>query len=336
MALVTREASGLESRVEYELAAKCGNWQQLQLMKKQHGKEKVNPPTCDGLTRSERLLWYRNNEAEVQLDKERCAMSSNYRQLQLARGVRAVQESQEEKDNRMRTKSEALLWYRNGGEEEIMMDQEKLRNCGTWQQYHLMTRGRAEPRDPEQEITKSERLLWYRYGGGEAVVEARNQLCRDSKNWIQYKLTRDSQRHEEDLTTRMNRHWSDFRSKEELSQHLTKQRMEGVMEREEIRAEVRRRVEGYGSMAKECYEAHRHPWEEEEMVEEEARKEVMEENREERILQLRKTTEQMLTQRTEYLVSTRALALRAMKEDEESVASSRSVRRTATVVQQGA
>ena len=43
---------------------------------------------------------------------------------------------------------------------------------------NIHSRGRAEPRDPDQEVTKSERLHWYRYGGGEAIVEARNQLCR--------------------------------------------------------------------------------------------------------------------------------------------------------------
>jgi len=336
MALVTLEAHGLESRVEHELAAKCGNWQQLQIMKKQYGKEKVYPPTCEGLTRSERLLWYRNNQPKIQLDNERCSQSSNYRQLQLARGVKAVEETEEEKEARSRTRSEALAWYRNGGREKLEEEEEILRNCGTWQQYHLKTRGRAEARDLDQEITKSERLLWYRYGGGEAQVEARNQLCRESDNWVQYKLTRDTRLHAEDLTQSMNRHWSQFRSKEELSEHLTHLRNEGFQEREEIRSEVRRRVAGRASMAKACYEAYRHPWEAEELEEEESRRMVKEESREERIEQLRKTTEEMLTSRTEYLVSTRALALRAMKEDEEAVASSRSVRRTQTVVQQGA
>ena len=54
--------------------------------------------------------------------------SSNYRQLQLARGVRSVEETDEEKAGRDRTKSEALLWYRNGGEQ--IMDEEK-----TWPFY---------------------------------------------------------------------------------------------------------------------------------------------------------------------------------------------------------
>lgn len=335
MALVIREANGLESRVEHALAADCDNYQQLQFLKQKYGKEKVQPATCEGLTRSERILWYRANQPVVQLDSERCSQSSNYRQLQLARGFRAVAESQEERESRARTRSEALVWYRGGGREELEMDSEKLSNCGNWQQYHLMTRGRAEARDHDQEITKSERLLWYRYGGGHAAVEETAELCRDSGNWMQYKLSRDTRRHAEDLTDSMNRHWSDFRSKEELSDHMTFLRNEGIQEREEIRAEVRRRVEKSGCMAKECYEVHRQPFGVEELVEEESYKAAREESAEERIERLRKVTEQMLTSRTEYVVSTRSLALRAMKEDAEEVASSRTVRRTA-VVQSGA
>jgi len=336
MALVSREANCLETRVEYALAADCANYQQLQMMKKKYGKEKVQPKTCEGLTRSERLLWYRNNQPAIQLEKERCSQASNYRQLEMARGFRSVVETQEEKENRFRTRSEALLWYRGGGREELEEDSYKLRNCGNWQQYHLMTRGRAEPRDPEQEVTKSEALCWYRYGGGRDQVEATAQLCRESGNWMQYKMSRDTRRHAEDLTDSINRHWSDYRSKEELSEHMMNMRNEGIKEREEIRAEVRRRVSKSGCMAKECYEAHRQPYGVEELVEEQGIKVAREQSDEERIQALRKVTEEMLTARTEYVVSTRALALRAMKEDAEEVASARTVRRTATVVQQGA
>ena len=80
--------------MEYELAAQCSNYQQLLIMKKRLAMEKVggtillvlsvlyckvglgrvsswppqvNPPTCEGLTRSERLLWYRNNQEAVQV-----------------------------------------------------------------------------------------------------------------------------------------------------------------------------------------------------------------------------------------------------------------------------
>merc|ERR1712212_1477550 len=158
------------------------------------------------------------------------------------------------------------------------------------------TRGRAEPRDPDQEITKSERLHWYRYGGGKQMVEDRAQLCRDSGNWQQYKLARDTRQHADSLTDSMNRHWSDFRSQ--------------VMSR--------------ASVAKECYEAHCQPWAEDQLEEESLKKASAELSAEERIEQLRKTTEEMITSRTEYVESTRSLAMRAMREDAESVAASRS------------
>jgi len=210
-------------------------------------------------------------------------------------------------------------------------DAERLRNCGTWKQYHLMTRGRAEPRDPDQEITKSERLHWYRYGGGKQMVEERAQLCRDSGNWQQYKLARDTRQHASDLTDSMNRHWSDFRSKEEVSDYITSIREESLKEREEVRAHVRSQVMSRASVAKECYEAHCQPWAEDQVEEESLKKASAELSAEERIEQLRKITEQMITSRTEYAESTRSLAMRAMREDAESVAASRSVRRTAVV-----
>merc|ERR1712004_499909 len=222
-------------------------------------------------------------------DAERCAQSSNYRQLLLARGVRAIEETDEERAERSATRSEALMWYRNGGREMMEEDAERLRNSGTWKQYHLMTRGRAEPRDSDQEITKSERLHWYRYGGGQQMVEDRAQLCRDSSTWMQYKLARDTRQHADNLTDSINRHWSDFKSKAEVSDYITSLREESV------------------------------------------KKASAELSAEERIEQLRRTTEEMLTSRTEYVVSTRSLALQAMREDAEEVAASRTVRRTAVV-----
>ena len=45
----------------------------------------------------------------------RASCSSNYRQLQIMRGVRAVEETEEERMDRERTRSEALMWYRSGG-----------------------------------------------------------------------------------------------------------------------------------------------------------------------------------------------------------------------------
>merc|ERR1712107_931451 len=246
-------------------------------------------------------------------------------------GVRAIEETEEERAGRSATRSEALMWYRNGGREMMEEDAERLRNSGTWKQYHLMTRGRAEPRDPDQEITKSERLHWYRYGGGQQMVEDRAQLCRDSSTWMQYKLARDTRQHADNLTDSMNRHWSDFKSKAEVSDYITSLREESLKEREEVRAHVRSQVTSRASVAKECYEAHRQPWEAEQLEEESVKKASAELSAEERLEQLRRTTEEMLTSRTEYVVSTRSLALQAMREDAEEVAASRTVRRTAVV-----
>merc|ERR1712223_2344950 len=173
MALVTKEAQALESRLEWDLAAKCSNYQQLLIMKKNQGNEQgiQNATSCAGMTPSERLIWYRANQPAVELDGERCAQSSNYRQLLLARGVRAIEETDEERAGRSATTSEALMWYR--------------------------------------------------YGGGQQMVEDRAQLCRDSSTWMQYKLSRDTRQHADNLTDSMNRHWSDFKSRAEVSDYIT-------------------------------------------------------------------------------------------------------------------
>merc|ERR1712110_1285165 len=80
MALVTREAQALESRLEWELASRCSNYQQLLILKKNQGNENgiQSAASCQGMTPSERLIWYRANQPAVELDAERCAQSSNY------------------------------------------------------------------------------------------------------------------------------------------------------------------------------------------------------------------------------------------------------------------
>jgi len=334
MALVDRSVAGLEYRVERELAAQCGTWQQLNIMKKKYGEVRENPASCEGMTKSERLLWYRRNQPAIELDNYRVSCSSNYRQLQLARGVRSVEETDEEKAGRDRTKSEALLWYRNGGEQ--VMDEEKnmASLCGNWKQFHLMTRGRAEERDPDQVPTRSERLCWYR-SGGKALVDARDNLARDSSNWMQYKLTRDKQAFSANLEDKMNTNWSQFKSKQELSDYFSELRTESMEERESVRAMVRNRI-SRDSVAKTMYEINRQPWELEELEEESSRKVEAGLSREERIEELRRTTESMLTHRTEYIQSTRELALQAMREDQEAVAAARQSRKKVTVVEQAA
>ena len=102
----------------------------------------------------------------------RASCSNNYKQLQIMRGVRAVEETEEERLGRDRTRSEALGWYRAGGHLAVEEEKEMANLCGSWKQFHLMTRGRAEPRDEDQPPTRSERLAWYRNGGSD-LVDAR-------------------------------------------------------------------------------------------------------------------------------------------------------------------
>ena len=69
MALVDREYAGSEAWLERELVKQCGTWQQLSILKKKAVEERENPVSCEGLTPSERLLWYRRNVEGVELDK---------------------------------------------------------------------------------------------------------------------------------------------------------------------------------------------------------------------------------------------------------------------------
>ena len=69
MALVERQYAGAEAKLERELVKQCGTWQQLSLLKKKALEERENPTSCEGLTPSERVLWYRRIVEEVDLDK---------------------------------------------------------------------------------------------------------------------------------------------------------------------------------------------------------------------------------------------------------------------------
>ena len=64
------------------------------------------------------------------------------------------------------------------------------------------------------------------------AVEARDQLARDSSNWMQYKLTRDRQQFSDNLEDAVNTRWSQFKNKEELSDYLAMKRTESLEERE--------------------------------------------------------------------------------------------------------
>jgi len=324
MALVDRQYAGSEAWLERDLVGQCSTWQQLSLLKKRAMEERERPVNCDGLTKSERLLWYRDNEDKVDLDNYRASCSSNYRQLQLLRGVRGVEETEEEKMERDMTRSEAVMWYRSGGVDKVEQEKEVANLCGTWKQFHLMTRGRGEERDPDQIPTKSERLFWYRMGGHEDI-DARNQLARDSSNWMQYKLTRDRQVFADDLEMRVNTRWSQFKNKEEMSDYLSEKRTESMEEREAVRAMVRSKI-NKDTMTKTAYDINRQ--------EEAESKKKMETSmsREERIEKLRQVTEQMLTHKSDYSQSARVLAMQAYKEAEEEAKSSKQ-RRKVTIVE---
>jgi len=324
MALVDRQYAGSEAWLERDLVSQCSTWQQLSILKKRALEEREKPVSCDGLTRSERLLWYRDNQDKVDLDNYRASCSGNYRQLQLLRGVRGVEETEEERMERDMTRSEAVMWYRSGGLDQVQQEKEVANLCGTWKQFHLMTRGRGEARDADQIPTKSERLYWYRMGGYQDI-DARDQLARDSSNWMQYKLTRDRQEFADDLEMRVNTRWSQFKNKEEMSDYLSEKRTESMEEREAVRAMVRSKI-NKDTMTKTAYDIKRQ--------EEAESKKKMEASmsREERIEKLRQVTEQMLTHKSDYSQSARVLAMQAYKEAEEEAKSSKQ-RRKVTVVE---
>jgi len=337
MALVCREAAALEGRIERDLASQVSNYKQLMIAKRAvlEG-EKEQPETCEGLTRSQKLLWYRKNQDKIDLDNWRAGQSSNYRQLELLRGKRGVEETEEERAARGRTKAEALMWYRyKGGEEEIDRQRSAARMCSSWQQYKLMTEGRTYPRDEDQELTKSEALLWYRQGGSE-LVDIRDELARNSSNWRQFQLSRDTNQAAMELESKMNTNWSRFKGKEELSEYVNEMRAEAAMQREEVRTLVRSRVSSMteDTVTKKAVIAHQRPWSYGEVEEEEKMREEADMRSEERIARLRKVTEEMLTARNEYAVSTRDLVMKAIKEDEAAVAASRTSKKT-TIINQG-
>ena len=74
------------------------------------------------------------------------------------------------------------------------------------------------------------------------AVEARDQLCRDSSNWMQYKVTRDRQQFTDNLEDAVNTRWSQFKNKEELSDYLAMKRTESMEERESVRIMVRNKI----------------------------------------------------------------------------------------------
>ena len=64
--------------------------------------------------------------------------------------MRGVEETEEERAARPMTRGEAVNWYRSGGQHLVEQEAEVASLSGTWKQFHLMTRGRQEPRDEDQ------------------------------------------------------------------------------------------------------------------------------------------------------------------------------------------
>jgi len=321
-----------------ELAAMCSNWQQLDILKRRRQERregKIEHKHLKDMTRSEAKLWYRNNTDLVEEDKQMAGHCSNYRQLEIMRGNGAMQGKDWEE-----TRSKRITWFRNGGSEVVDNEKYLASQCSNWKQFHLLTRGSAASRSvqesDEEEIeekmpTRSENLLWYR-NGGHYVCDDVTQLAKQSENWIQYKLTRDARQHSTNLYNAVQTNYSDFRSKEALYDYLSTMRMNGYLERQDIR-QICRTKSISDSVTKSAYEYHLQPYTYEESAqaaslsaETQSKISKFEEN-------LRRVTEEVMMMRSEYSESAREMAMKAIKADEEAVAASRMKRKTMVVQQ---
>jgi len=323
-----------------ELAADCGTWQQLDFMKRRRqaiADGTLEKKDLSESTRSERLLWYRNNKEAVDSDRELASQCSNYKQLQILRGNGVLAKGDWEK-----TRSNRLMWFRNGGSELVDQERELAKNCKNWEQFYLLTRGpscRRKGQDIEEEEeedilpTRSEKLMWYRYGGGKQIVEEQQTLASNSENWMQYKLTRDARSHSDKLYDAVQRSYSDFKSKEALSAYMFGLSLEGMEERQDIRHHTRTRYVT-DTMSKIAYGLHLKPYVGEEIESAMSRSLAVSSKMTQLQEKLRCTTESLMTARNEYAQSTRELAMQAVKEDAEAVAASRVSRKTIVVENQ--
>lgn len=326
---------------DHELASMCGTWQQLYFLKKRRDMQKsgkAEEKDLGEMTRSERKIWYRSNQDSVELERAQASQCSNYRQLLLMQG-KGILEPEELEE----TKSSRILWYRNGGKEQLDDERRIASQCANWQQYYLLTRGPSFRRQMEDEIesediqqknainlpTKSQKVLWYR-NGGEQMVDYERYMASNSENWLQYKLTRDAARHRYNLDTAVQTKYSDFKNKGEVSEYMTAQTTQGLAEREEIRTEHRSRMLR-DSVTKEAYGYRVQPYVGIEVEEERKRSMMRKEKQEIMAESLRMITEEVMTSRTRYTESARELAMKAIREDEERIAASRTKRRTMVV-----
>jgi len=319
-----------------ELAAMCSTWQQLDILKRRRQERregKVEHKDLKDMTRSEAKLWYRNNNYMVEEERNMAGHCSNYRQLEIMRGKGALQGSDWED-----TRSKRISWFRNGGSEVVDNEKYLASQCSNWKQFHLLTRGSTAIKEESEEEetmermpTRSENVLWYR-NGGEYLCDDVKQQAKQSENWVQYKLTRDARQHSHNLYNAVQSNYSDFRSKEALYDYLSTMRMNGYLERQDIRQYCRNKSIS-DSVTKSAYEYHLQPY----TYEESAQASSLSAETQSRIdkfqQNLRKVTEEVMTMRSEYSESAREMAMKAIRADEESVAASRMKRKTMVVQQ---
>jgi len=129
---------------EKEQASNCSNYRQLLLMQ---GKGILKPDEMED-TRSRKLIWYRNGGMEERdSEKYLASQCSNWQQFYLlSRGPAHRQKLEEEIESddiaeinaiNYPTKSERLLWYRNGGEDIVGYHKWLASNSENWMQYKL-------------------------------------------------------------------------------------------------------------------------------------------------------------------------------------------------------
>ena len=106
--------------------------------------------------------------------------------------------------------------------------------------------------------------------------------------------------------------WSNFSNKQELSDHLAQQRTESMEERQAVRERVRSKL-CKETVTKTMYDISRQPLDVTELEEESTKKIEAGLSREERISQLRRVTEEMLSHKSDYSQSARNLAMQAYK-----------------------
>jgi len=125
-------------------ASQCSNYRQLLLMQ---GKGMLKPDEVEE-SKSGKILWYRNGGKEkIEAERSVASQCDNWQQYYLlTRGPsfrRQMEEEIESEDiqqinsTTLPTKSQRLLWYRNGGEQMVDYTRYMAANSENWLQYKL-------------------------------------------------------------------------------------------------------------------------------------------------------------------------------------------------------